>query len=277
MQLPVLLAMVSLRAALPLFSPRGRRCLATRFARSHGDDVEAAIELLRGPHSRVSPYWIEQLRRVEKPSAQRLIRKLVPDNALGYISSTTMIEKIKGYREQFSDKVILTRCGDFYEAYGIDAVMLVAWAGANPMNSRGDVQAKAGCPKQNIQNTLDGLTEAGLSVAVIEELPDSNANTGPARKNQPKERGLAQIVSPSLRTYAYGSIMRTEDISFPENRPAVGRSSYAGRSASQHLQASSSPPAATQCPSTTSTRRPSRSQSVSPRKEFGPSSPALVS
>ena len=88
--------------------------------------------------------------------------------------------------------------------------------------SKGDVQAKAGCPKQNVQNTLDGLTEAGLSVAVIEELPDSNTNSGPTKKNLPKERGFAQVVSPSLRTYAYGSIMRTEDIAFLENRPAVG-------------------------------------------------------
>ena len=237
MQLAMLLAMVSLRASQSFVFARGRRCQASRITRLHSEEVDSTIELLQTPNSKINAYWIDQLRRVDKPAARKLIHKLVPDNVLGYVSSTTMIEKIKGYRERFDDKVILTRCGDFYEAYGIDAVMLVAWAGANPMydqrryvfkvliesrTSKGDVQAKAGCPKQNIQNTLDGLTEAGLSVAVIEELPDSNANAGPTRKNQPKERGLAQVVSPSLRTYAYGSIMRTEDIAFLENRPAVG-------------------------------------------------------
>ena len=133
MQLPVLLAMVSLRASLSFIFARGSRCLATRVTRIHSDDFEGAIELLQAPHSKISAYWIDQLRRVDKPLARKLIHKLVPEDILGYGSSTTMIDKIKGYRESFPDKVILTRCGDFYEAYGIDAVMLVAWAGANPM------------------------------------------------------------------------------------------------------------------------------------------------
>ena len=133
MQLPVLLAMVSLRASLSFVFVRGSRCLASRVTRLHNEDFEVAFELLQAPQSKISTYWIDQLRRVDKPLARKLIHKLVPDNVLGYDSSTTMIEKIKGYRERFVDKVILTRCGDFYEAYGIDAVMLVAWAGANPM------------------------------------------------------------------------------------------------------------------------------------------------
>ena len=33
-------------------------------------------------------------------------------------------------------------------------------------------KAKAGCPIRNIQQTLDGLTDAGLTVAVYEEVND---------------------------------------------------------------------------------------------------------
>lgn len=44
--------------------------------------------------------------------------------------------------------------GDFFEAYGVDAVLLVEYCGLNPMGGK----AKAGCPKQNLQQTLDCLT-----------------------------------------------------------------------------------------------------------------------
>jgi hypothetical protein len=50
--------------------------------------------------------------------------------------------------------VILTRVGEFYETYGVDALMMIEHAGLNPMGNR----AKAGCPIKNIQATLDGLT-----------------------------------------------------------------------------------------------------------------------
>jgi hypothetical protein len=35
--------------------------------------------------------------------------------------------------------------------------------------------AQAGCPVKNIQQTLDSLTQAGLSVAVYEEVHDVDA------------------------------------------------------------------------------------------------------
>ena len=72
------------------------------------------------------------------------------------------------------DKIVLTRCGDFYETYGVDAVMLVNYCGLNAMGNK----AKAGCPVRNIQATLDCLTECGLSIAVIEEINDVSAHRG---------------------------------------------------------------------------------------------------
>ena len=57
----------------------------------------------------------------------------------------------------------MIRNGEFYETYGVDSVMLIAYCGLNPMGGK----IKAGCPIQNIQSTLDGLTSEGLSVAGI--------------------------------------------------------------------------------------------------------------
>lgn len=58
--------------------------------------------------------------------------------------------------------------GEFYEAMGTDAVMLVQYAGLNAMGVAGktiDLLPRAGCPKINIHQTLSDLVEgAGLSV-----------------------------------------------------------------------------------------------------------------
>jgi hypothetical protein len=43
---------------------------------------------------------------------------------------------------------------------------MIEFAGLNPMGNR----ARAGCPIKNIQQTLDQLTNAGLMVAVYEEI-----------------------------------------------------------------------------------------------------------
>lgn len=107
------------------------------------------------------------------------------------------------------------RTGDFYETYGVDALMMVAYAGTNRFNKSAFRQSinsscffisnptnyilpfafqnisfviyelnhpiglnpmgnkcKAGCPVKNVQSTLDGLTSAGLSVAVYEEVSE---------------------------------------------------------------------------------------------------------
>jgi hypothetical protein len=44
-------------------------------------------------------------------------------------------------------QVCLVRVGDFYEAFGADAVLLVEHAGLNPMGGK----PRAGCPWRNLQ------------------------------------------------------------------------------------------------------------------------------
>ena len=86
--------------------------------------------------------------------------------------------------------MLLVRVGEFYEAFGIDAVMLVEHAGLNPMGTR----ARAGTPICNIQPTLDQLTAAGLSVAVYEEIDAGMAGAGNYAKSKGiKQRFLSQV------------------------------------------------------------------------------------
>jgi hypothetical protein len=189
----------------------------------NGEDIVA--HLRSAINSKVSHYWLEQLSGVEKPIAKSLISQLTSLNVAGYLPSTgpvregTLVDFYIQEKVKHPDKIILMRCGDFYESYGIDAVMLVSHCGLNPMGGK----CKAGCPISNIQATLDGLTSAGLTVAVYEELSDLESSRGPSSsKMKLKTRFLSQIVSPASSTYAYDLTLRNDDIEFPENRPVLG-------------------------------------------------------
>lgn len=175
----------------------------------------------------ISPYWIDQLKVMERPAAKNLIAKLLPTNPLGYELATgapkkgTLLESMIQWKRQHEEQLILARVGEFYESCGVDALMMINYAGLNPMGGA----ARAGCPARNIQATLDSLTQAGLSVAVFEELSEIDAGRGPATtgKAKLKTRVLSQIVSPASSTYIYDKMcLRSDDIEFRENRPAVG-------------------------------------------------------
>lgn len=187
---------------------------------------------LTGKKSQVDPFWIEQLSRIEKPVARSLIPLLIDENALGFESQATGVAR-KGTLLEFAinqkilhrEKVILIRSGEFYETYGVDAVLLVAFCGLNPMGGK----CKAGCPVKNIQAVLDGLTSQGLSVCVFEEI--NEADTAKLRgsmkldssKSKIKRRYLAQVVSPASPTYFASDLcLRADDIEYRETRPAVG-------------------------------------------------------
>lgn len=167
--------------------------------------------------------WKERLLRLERPTSRHLIRQLTPSNSLGFDSGKdmtkkgTLLEYAMQQKALHPEKVALIRVGEFYETYGVDALMLVEYAGLNPMGQK----AKAGCPARNIQATLDSLTSAGLSVCVYEELNDVDSQRGPSSKRI-KRRALTQIVSPGSSTYMYDLCLRAEDIDFRENRPYIG-------------------------------------------------------
>ena len=155
-----------------------------------------------------------------------MIPKLNRENPLGYngaknvdaVSSTKsrssaarVVDLACSWKLNHPECVLLVRMGDFYEAWGIDAVMLVQYAGLNPM---GD-SCRAGCPKTNIQQTLNSLTDAGLSVAVYEE-----ANiVGSRSKKIKKERYLSQVVTPGRPIYLHDTCLKEGELPYRSARP----------------------------------------------------------
>lgn len=218
---------------------------------SYNDLVEAMFSLSK---NKIHTYWKDVLLQISRPSARVLMSQLDPEQCpMGYdplaspfdpmrrtesvesalCSATTTAGKKGSFlaycREQktkHSDCVVLTRCGDFYETFGTDAILLVEYCGLNAMAGK----AKAGCPVRNIQATLDSLTAAGLRVAVYEEGADTDSSAGPGAtggaKARIKSRFLAQIVSAASPTYLYdlvliGNCADTLDAG-PTSRPYVG-------------------------------------------------------
>eukprot|EP00962_Isochrysis_galbana_P017216 scaffold4951_cov106-Isochrysis_galbana.AAC.1 len=127
----------------------------------------------------LTPYWRARLEELTRPSALGLVSSLSPKNALMYENKAgnkdgTLVAFAVAEKAKHTERVLLIRCGDFYEAYGLDALLLVEHAGLNPMGRK----ARAGCPVGNLQPTLDCLTAAGLTVAVYEELEPARMGGG---------------------------------------------------------------------------------------------------
>lgn len=191
--------------------------------KSHEQVVET---LFASPKSKIDPYWKQPLLEVSRPVARELLLQLdselcpvgfdpdaTPQRKSALFSSaisiptggTTSTAGRKGsflsfVREQkhnYPQCVMLVRCGDFYETYGTDAILLVEHVGLNSMGGK----VKAGCPYRNIQSTLDGLTQHGFSVAVFEET--GQVTSGKEGASKLKDRILTQIVSPASPTYLY--------------------------------------------------------------------------
>lgn len=195
---------------------------------ANGKEIDLSHLLV--PNSRIDPYWIDKLGKLrgshKEVTIQSLIKQLTPLNNLGYMKNGktvaekgTFVEFATLQKNVHKDKIILLRSGEFYETYGIDAIMLVALCGLNSMAGK----CKAGCPVKNVQQTLDDLTKHGLSVAVYEEIAEPEMNPGPAAKvSKRKNRALSRIITPASKTYPYGLCLMSEDIPFSQNKPYVG-------------------------------------------------------
>ena len=111
-------------------------------------------------------------------------------------------------------KVLLIRVGEFYEALGFDAVLLVMHAGLNPMGTTG--VPRAGCPLVKVQETLDRLTNKGFAVVVCEEVPSMNPY---GQRAPPKERYVAAVCTPASPQYVVGAADAGDDVAFDGDAP----------------------------------------------------------
>ncbi|CAM8929951.1 unnamed protein product [Rhodiola kirilowii] len=150
-------------------------------------------------------WWQEKLHLCKKPSTVQLIKRLVFTNLLGVddnlrngsLKEGTLNWEMLHFKSRFPHEVLLCRVGDFYEAIGIDACILVEYAGLNLFGGlRTDSIPRAGCPVVNLRQTLDDLTRNGHSVVFRHAHPGS--------------------------PYVYGLIAADHDLEFPEPMPVVG-------------------------------------------------------
>jgi MutS domain V/MutS domain I len=206
------------------------------------DSYEDRINKLFEGKSKLHPYWRDHLLRMTKPSARTIVTQLnaeicpmgydplaILNDPLRVTDSTVTTAGKRGSLLAFvrdekllnPECILIVRVGDFYESFGVDALMLIEHCGLNPMAGK----SRAGCPVRNIQATLDCLTKEDFKVAVYEEATDTNSSPGPAVKARLKNRYLGQIVSSASPSYLHDLVLlgNVDTLSsLPESRPYVG-------------------------------------------------------
>lgn len=154
-------------------------------------------------------YWQEVMENVQKPKVQQSLAQLDLRQRLGLpFAVPKQLKQPSGWgwfrraKSRNPMAVALVKVGAFYEAAGLDALLLVEHAGLNLMGSNLEVP-RAGCPEANLLGLLRVLVEErGLSVAVWEEMA-SGAEYGRRSKDQ-KQRFFSQLVTPENPAYLHG-------------------------------------------------------------------------
>ncbi|KAI8471333.1 MAG: hypothetical protein J3K34DRAFT_507122 [Monoraphidium minutum] len=183
-----------------------------------GDDLEAFVL-----DEASAAYWRELMEQVSKPHAQEQAAYLDFTRPLGIApraaagaagaggvssgddgsgddsgneagggggrKSVPCYEEYLRYRRDMPRALILMRVGEFFEAVGYDAVLLMEHAGLNAMGAEGGAP-RAGCPAASLRRTAAMLVEQGLTVAVVEE-------SEPPEGRGAKVRFLLAVLSPA--------------------------------------------------------------------------------
>ncbi|KAK6161197.1 hypothetical protein DH2020_004578 [Rehmannia glutinosa] len=169
-------------------------------------------------------WWKERMQICRKPSSVLLVKRLTFSNLLGVddtlkngsLKEGTLNWEMLQFKSKFPREVLLCRVGEFYEAIGVDACILVEYAGLNPFGGlRSDSIPRAGCPVVNLRQTLDDLTRNGFSVCIVEEVQ------GPAQARTRKSRFISGHAHPGS-PYVFGLVGDDHDLDFPDPMPIVG-------------------------------------------------------
>ncbi|KAL5990257.1 DNA mismatch repair ATPase msh1 [Asimina triloba] len=148
-----------------------------------------------------------------------------------FLKEGTLNMELLKFKSRFPREVLLCRVGEFYEAVGFDACVLVEHAGLNPFGGlRSDSIPRAGCPVMelfimswtkgllghtNLQQTLVDLTDKGFSVCIVEEIQ------APTQARSRKSRFISGHAHPGS-PYVFGLAGVDHDVDFPEPMPVVG-------------------------------------------------------
>ena len=109
---------------------------------------------------------------------------------------TPMLRHYFAVKAQHPEAVLLYRCGDFYECYSDDAVLVSKVLGlvlTKRANGEKGPTEMAGFPHHAIETYLQKLIRAGYKVAICDQLED------PAlAKNKLVKRGVTEILTPGV-------------------------------------------------------------------------------
>lgn len=110
---------------------------------------------------------------------------------------TPLIKQYFEMKSKHPDALLLFRVGDFYEAYGDDALLVVDILGialTHKSNGSAGPIEMAGFPHHALDNFLPKLVRAGKRVAICDQLED------PRFAKKLVKRGITELVTPGVST-----------------------------------------------------------------------------
>eukprot|EP00250_Pteridium_aquilinum_P000203 c10229_g2_i1 orf=1-1395(-) len=218
---------------LPGSKKQFHRCLSVRTAHarrsSKGQSSKSENQQYLYRSNEYMDWWAQKMEQMKKPATKELVKRLNFSNLLGLdetlkngsFKEGSLNSELLEVKARYPREVLLCRVGEFYEAVGFDACVLVEYASLNPMSGlRTDTVPRAGCPVMNLRQTLDALTYAGFSVCVYEEIK------GPSQGRQRKDRFISGHAHPGS-PYVYGLAEANIDLDISEEVFVVGISKSA--------------------------------------------------
>ena len=108
------------------------------------------------------------------------------------MDETPMMKQYLGFKNQYPDKILLYRMGDFFETFGDDAKLTskILNITLTARNKETNNTPLAGFPHKAIDQYLPKLIEAGYCVVVVDQLEDPKFAKGIVK------RGVTRIVTP---------------------------------------------------------------------------------
>ncbi|CRG95575.1 DNA mismatch repair protein, putative [Plasmodium gallinaceum] len=136
-------------------------------------------------------YWIKKLENLKNINAINCIDYLKDDNLLYFdnYKNKGLLKFLNDEKKKFSNCIILSRVGDFYETYGLDSIFLIEFLNIKKMNNK----LSCGFIKSSINKALNILTNNNLNICIYEEINEKSLKM--------KKRYLSQIVTPEFPLY----------------------------------------------------------------------------
>jgi DNA mismatch repair protein MutS len=105
---------------------------------------------------------------------------------------TPMMQQYKSFKEQYPDKIVLFRMGDFYETFGEDArrTAKVLNITLTTRDKKSDPTPLAGFPYHALDQYLPKIVTAGESAVIVEQLEDPKQAKGIVK------RGVVRVITP---------------------------------------------------------------------------------